>query len=104
MQDGNPVTVGEARAALAEPAAAIPKRAVGAAGCRTRARTRSAYWPTRRRDEWWPEERDAWRTLAAATPEVRAEALQEAQTDGWITNAPTGSLSDGADDSPTIGS
>ena len=49
--------------------------------------------------EWWPEERDAWRTLAAASPEVRAEALKDAPH--AHNDAP---VRDGADTSPTIGS
>ena len=36
-----------------------------------------------------PEERAAWRTLAAATPEVRAQAFEEAKEDGWVTNGAT---------------
>ena len=49
--------------------------------------------------EWSPEERDALRTLAAASPEVRAEALKDAPHAQH--DAPVG---DGADTSPTIGS
>ena len=94
-EDGNPVTVGEARAALAD----LPsdtQQAVGQLASKHGEDARPYLADQATKDGWWPEERQALRTLTAATPEVRDEALQEAQTDGWITNAPTGSLSDGA--------
>ena len=94
-EDANPVTTGEARAALA----ALPRdtqQAVGQLASNHGEDARPYLADQATKDGWWPEEREAMRTLTAATPEVRAEALQEAQTDGWITNEPTGSMSEGA--------
>jgi hypothetical protein len=93
-EDANPVTAGEARAALA----ALPsdtQQAVGQLASKHGRDARPYLADQATRDGWWPEERDALRTLTAATPGVRDEALQEAQTDGWITNGPTSSPSDG---------
>jgi len=94
-EDANPVTTGEARAALA----ALPRdtqQAVGQLASKHGEDARPYLADQATKDGWWPEEREAMRTLTAATPEVRSQALQEAQTDGWITNEPTGSMSDGA--------
>ena len=84
----NPVTVGEAKSGACGPAARHPTggRSNSLQNTATDARPYLADQATK--DGWWPEEREALRTLTAATPEVRAEALQEAQTDGWITNGP----------------
>ena len=84
----NPVAVGEARAALAE----LPRDTQQAAEHlaseqKGSAREQFAHFATAERMR--PEERDAWRTLAAATPEVRAQAFQEAKEDGWVTNGAT---------------
>jgi hypothetical protein len=98
-EDANPVTAGEARAALA----ALPsdtQQAVGQLASKHGEDARPYLADQATRDGWWPEEREAMRTLTAATPEVRSEALQEAQADGWITNGPTGSMSDGAGGDP----
>jgi hypothetical protein len=94
-EDGNLVTVGEARAALAD----LPsdtQQAVGQLASKHGEDARPYLADQATKDGWWPEERQALRTLTAATPEVRADALQEAQTDGWMTNGPIGSPSDGA--------
>lgn len=94
---GDPVTVDQAKGALQSLSAASQ---VGAKNLATEhgqgAQEHYAYQAT---GEWWPEERDAWRTLAAASPEVRAEALKDAPHAQH--DAPVG---DGADTSPTIGS
>jgi hypothetical protein len=91
---GDPVTVDQAKGALQSLSAASQ---VGAKNLALEhgqgAQEHYAYQAT---GEWWPEERDAWRTLAAASPEVRAEALKDAPHD-----APVGG---GVDTSPTIGS
>lgn len=94
-EDANPVTTGEARAALA----ALPRdtqQAVGQLASKHGEDARPYLADQATKDGWWPEEREAMRTLTAATPEVRSQALQEAQTDGWITNEPAGSMSDRA--------
>jgi hypothetical protein len=92
----NPITVGEARAALAD----LPgetQKSVGQLASKygekdgeEKARRILADQATR--DAWWPEERDALRALAAATPEVRAQAVQEAGQDDRITNGPAAGL------------
>jgi hypothetical protein len=94
-EDANPVTTGEARAALA----ALPRdtqEAIGQLASKHGEDARPYLADQATKDGWWPEEREAMRTLTAATPEVRSQAVQEAQTDGWITNEPAGSMPDGS--------
>ena len=94
---GNPVSVEQAKGALQSLSAASQVGAKNLAAEHGQgAQEHYAYQAT---GEWWPEERDAWRTLAAASPEVRAEALKDAPHAQH--DAPVG---DGADTSPTIGS
>ena len=84
----NPVTVGEARAALAE----LPRDTQqGAEGVHSEPKvgTREAFAHYATAERMRPEERAAWQTLAAATPEVRAQAFEEAKEDGWVTNGAT---------------
>jgi hypothetical protein len=93
-EGANPVTTGEARAALA----ALPsdtQQAVGQLASKHGEDARPYLADQAAKDGWWPEERQALRTLTAATPEVRQEALQEAQADGWYTDGPADSVSGG---------
>ena len=94
---GNPVSVEQAKGAVQSLSAASQVGAKNLAAEHGQgAQEHYAYQAT---GEWWPEERDAWRTLAAASPEVRAEALKDAPH--AHNDAP---VRDGADTSPTIGS
>jgi hypothetical protein len=98
----NPVTVAQARSALAS-LPADTQKGVGhlVAEHGKEARQHLAYQAT---GEWLPGERDALRTLAAATPEVREQALAEAEKGGWVTGDTTvyeGTLEDTPPAEPT---
>ena len=98
----NPVTVGEARAALAE----LPRDTQqGAEGVHSEPKVgrREAFAHYATAERMRPEERAAWQTLAAATPEVRAQAFEEAKEDGWVTNGATSAFV-GADSAGASGS
>ena len=80
----DPVSVSEGRAALAS----LPENtqrgvAQFVSDHGAGAREHLAYQAL---GEWTPEQRDALRTLAAATPEVRSQALNEAKYDRSITS------------------
>ncbi len=85
----NPVTVGEARAALADLPRDTQQAAEGVhSDPKVGTRQTFAHYATAERMQ--PEERAAWQTLAAATPEVRSQAFQQAKEDAWVTNGTTG--------------
>ena len=52
------------------------------AGAPTTAPGRASTSPTRRMGDWTPDEREALRTLAAASPDVRAAAIHDVLGDG----------------------
>ena len=96
----NPVSVGEARAALAS----LPENTQLGIGQLVSdhgagAREHLAYQAL---GEWSPEERQALRTLAAASPQVRAEALRDAEEDRSIVSGQN-YTPDGPDASDTTG-
>jgi hypothetical protein len=85
----NPVTVADARDALRR---LSPEARAGAQNLATEhgpgAQEHFAYQAT---GEWWPDQRDAWRTLAAASPQVRAGAFDDA-TDAHRESPPSGGV------------
>jgi hypothetical protein len=96
--DANPVTVGEARAALTE----LPRethQSIGGLAAKygnDGEKTRRVLAHQATSDGWSDGERDALRTLAAATPDVRGQALQHAKVDHSIVNGPGGSVGEPA--------
>ena len=96
--DANPVTVGEARAALTE----LPSethQSIGGLAAKygnDGEKTRRVLAHQATSDGWSDGERDALRTLAAATPDVRGQALQQAKADHSIVNGPGGSVGEPA--------
>jgi len=102
-QRNNPVSVGEARAALADLPRDTQQAIAQLAGENSGEDTRSVLADQATKYGWTDEQQDALRTLTAATPKVRDEALQEAKEDDWITRGPDGSLWPATEDSITGG-
>ena len=77
----SPVSVRAGPGGAAQPARRT-RGAASASSSPTTAPGRASTSPTRRMGEWTPDEREALRTLAAASPDVRAAAIHDVLGDG----------------------